>query len=213
MTRYTHILFDHDGVLVDTEPLYFEATQHCLSALGVDLALAEYLELQADGANAWAKAAQLGRSEDDIAAARRARNVLYQDLIRSRNIEIPGVVEVLVALGERFGLAIVTTAKQCDFDLIHRDPRIVSHFDLILTNKDYTHSKPHPEPYLTALARLGVDAPNALVVEDSERGLRAAVAAGIDCAAVYHPFTEPQDFSAATYRLDRLSDLEALLLS
>ena len=96
-------------------------------------------------------------------------------------------------------------------DLIHRQRSITRHFSLILTNQDYTHSKPHPEPYLTALRRFGIAAADALVVEDSERGLKAAVAAGIDCAAVYHDFTATQDFSAATYRLPTLSALLELI--
>lgn len=208
---YTHLLFDHDGVLVDTEPLYFEATVACLEMLGITLPLDEYLTLQADGANAWLRARDLGHSESVIVAAQQKRNVLYQDLIRSRDIEIANVTEVLGRLADQYTLAIVTTAKQEDFDLIHQDPRIVRHFDLILTNRDYTHSKPHPEPYLTALEKLGVAPENALVVEDSERGLKAAVAAGIDCAAVYHAFTEPQDFSQARYRVRDLLDLESLL--
>jgi beta-phosphoglucomutase-like phosphatase (HAD superfamily) len=83
--------------------------------------------------------------------------------------------------------------------------------DLILTRSSYTNSKPDPEPYLAALARFSIQPDQALVIEDSERGLRSAVAAGIDCAVVEYAFTASQDFSKATYRIKSLSDLVVLL--
>ena len=211
MSQYTHIFFDHDGVLVDTEGLYFHATQSKLGELGVDLLLSAYLKLQAHGANAWQQAMDLGWSRQEVEAKRAERNDFYHELLRTESIDIPDVEEVLAILKEQHTLAIVTTAKQVDFDLIHADRNIVPYMDLVLTNKDYQHSKPHPEPYLTALEHFGVAPDRALVVEDSERGLRAAVAANIDCATVYHPFTAPQDFSSATYRLGVLRELLTIL--
>ena len=74
------------------------------------------------------------------------------------------------------------------------------------------NSKPDPEPYLLALSRFGIEPSKALVIEDSERGLRSAVAAGIHCAAVYHPFTADQDFTKARYRFRDLGELKHFLL-
>ena len=210
MSRYSHILFDHDGVLVNTEPLYYQATREVLEAGGAQLPLDEYLDIQAVGGNAWLRLAD-SHSDDEITALKAVRNDRYQELLSSEDIDIEGVEATLDVLTAKCTLAIVTTAKQTDFDLIHRDRTIVDRFSLILTNKDYTHSKPHPEPYLTALDRFGISAADALVVEDSERGLKAAIAAGIDCAAVHHDFTATQDFSAATYRVQTLSGLLELI--
>lgn len=209
---YTHIFFDHDGVLVDTEPLYFQATQEVLKRLGVTLGYQDYLGIQAVGGNAWQAALDAGATEEDVRMYRQQRDERYQQLLVSADIDIAGVEQVLATLKEHFALAIVTTAKQTDFDLIHASRGIVSYFDLILTNKDYARSKPEPDPYLAALKHFGVSPEQALVVEDSERGLRSAVAAGIDCVTVYHPFTEPQDFSAAKKRIQNLNDLVEWLL-
>ena len=63
-----------------------------------------------------------------------------------------------------------------------------------------TWTKPHPEPYLTGLNRFGATKEEALVVEDSSRGLNSAVVAGIDCVVVDNDFTKAQDFSQARYR-------------
>ena len=212
VNRYTHILFDHDGVLVDTEPLYYRATRDCLAELGVDLALPLYLETMTSGASSWDLARRQGATERDIGHWQARRNVLYQELIASEPIEIEGVEEALTRLRKRFGLAIVTTARPEDFAIIHRNRNIVPLVDFVLTRDAYRHSKPHPDPYLAALARFGIGPGRALAVEDSERGLRAAAAAGIDCAVVHSAFTARQDFSLAAYRIERLGELAGGML-
>ena len=179
--------------------------------MGFDLPLDAYLSIQAVGGNAWTCLLDAGYTQEDVAAKRHERNKLYQHYLSTENIEIADVEAVLLRLKSRLTLAIVTTARQEDFDLIHAQRTITQHMQLILTNKDYARSKPHPDPYLAALDHFDIEPGRALVVEDSERGLKAAVAAGIDCAVVAHPFTAPQDFSAATYRLQNLTELLALL--
>ena len=212
LTQYTHILFDHDGVLVDTEPLYYQATKECLAPLGVELALDHYLALMVDGASPWEMARPLGATDADIEHWRAKRNLLYQEMLASEPIEIEGVEEILAKLREHYRIAIVTTAKPEDFALIHRHRNIVPHTDFVLTREAYQRSKPHPDPYLAALARYGISPSVALAVEDSQRGLRAAVAAGLDCAVVHHPFTASQDFSLATYRVASLAELASEIL-
>ena len=212
MTQYTHLLFDHDGVLVDTEPLYYEATRRCIAQHGVELALDQYLSLMVDGASPWELARPLGATDEDIDHWRTMRNVMYQELLLSEPIEIEGVEAILAKLRERYRIAIVTTAKPEDFALIHRDRNIVPFADFVLTRETYQRSKPHLDPYLAALARYGIGPRDALAIEDSQRGLRAAVAAGLDCAVVHHPFTATQDFSLATYRVASLSELAEKIL-
>jgi HAD superfamily hydrolase (TIGR01509 family) len=110
-------------------------------------------------------------------------------------------------------MAIVTTAKRADFQLIHHERQITSFMDFVLVREDYTVAKPDPAPYLTALERLGADKEETLVVEDSSRGLRSAVAAGIDCAIVHNDFTKAQDFSQARYRIETLAELKDIVLN
>jgi HAD superfamily hydrolase (TIGR01509 family) len=95
-------------------------------------------------------------------------------------------------------MAIVTTSKRADFDIIHKKRQVRRFMDFVLVREDYEHSKPDPEPYLTGLKRFGATKEQTLVVEDSNRGLTSAVAAGIDCAVVHNDFTQAQDFSQAT---------------
>jgi beta-phosphoglucomutase-like phosphatase (HAD superfamily) len=109
-------------------------------------------------------------------------------------------------------MAIVTTAKREDFELIHQGRQIRQYMDFVLVRDDYTRAKPDPEPYLTALHRFGAPKREALVVEDSSRGLRSAVAAGIDCAIVYSELTKSHDFSQAHHRIQTLAELTDIIL-
>jgi len=109
-------------------------------------------------------------------------------------------------------MAIVTTAKRADFEVIHEKREIRKFMDFVLVREDYTLAKPNPEPYLTGLQRLGATKEETLVVEDSSRGLNAAVAAGIDCVIVHNDFTQGQDFSQASHRIETLIDLKDIVL-
>lgn len=206
-----YLLWDHDGVLVDTERWYYEATRRKIAELGIELALDDYLARMVDGLSSWDLAIAAGVAESEARAKRLERDALYREFLATRDIEIPGVLDVLSLLSEHFGMAIVTTSKGADFEVIHRERNIVDYMDFTLVREDYTLSKPHPEPYLLAAQRFGASPDECLVIEDSQRGLKAAVAAGIECAVVYNAFTARQDFSSATYRVDRLAELPGLL--
>ena len=215
MQKYSHLLFDHDGVLVNTEHLYYESTRRKLAELDIDLTLPMYMQVMVNGSDVWELARVRGVSEEVIASQRLQRNALYQQLLGAEDLSIEGVEKVLIKLKQKYSMAIVTTCKDADFAYIHdhspNSLNIVPLMDLILTRSSYTNSKPDPEPYLAALARFSIQPDQALVIEDSERGLRSAVAAGIDCAVVEYAFTASQDFSKATYRIKNLSYLVVLL--
>lgn len=207
-----YVLFDHDGVLVDTEFWYFKAGERALSEVGYTLDQEQYLHDMNHGHGTWAQARAAGADEATIARAREARNAYYQEHLRTEDIEVEGVLEVLADLAGHVRMAIVTTSKREDFELIHHDLEIARFMDFVLVRDDYRNAKPHPEPYLTGLDRFGAAKAETLVVEDSSRGLRAALAAGIDCAVVHNEFTQTHDFSGAAHRIQTLGELPALVL-
>ena len=140
------------------------------------------------------------------------RDDYYREYLRTEAIEIDGLVEVLRTLSGLVRMGIVTTSKRADFDLIHEQRDIRQFMDFVLVREDYEHAKPHPEPYLTGLKRFGAVREEALVVEDSARGLKSAVAAGIDCAIVHSDFTQESDFSEASHRINTLRELKDIVL-
>ena len=208
-----YILFDHDGVLVDTEFWYYKAGERALADIGLPLDKDRYLRDMNQGLGTWAQARAAGIDEQTISRQREVRNVYYQEYLRTEAIEIEGVVETLAELSKYVRMAIVTTAKRVDFDIIHEKRQVRQFMDFVLVREDYMLAKPHPEPYLTGLKRLGATKEETLVVEDSARGLHSAVAAGIDCAIVYNDFTKAHDFSQASYRIETLIELKDIILN
>lgn len=132
-------------------------------------------------------------------------------MLKTENITIDGVHETLQVLRPCYGMAIITSAKRPDFETIHEGRGITDHMDFWLTKGDYERSKPHPDPYLAGLARFGAHPSDVVVVEDSERGLRSAIAAGIDCIIVRNEFTAAQDLSGATLVVENIRELPAAI--
>lgn len=208
-----YILFDHDGVLVDTELWYFRAGERALADIGFTLEKDLYLQDMSQGLGTWAQVRAAGIDEQTINKLREVRNDYYQEYLRTEAIEISGVVETLAELSKYVRMAIVTTARRSDFELIHEKRQIRQFMDFVLARGDYRLAKPHPEPYLTGLERLGAAKEEVLVVEDSARGLSSAVAAGIDCVIVHNDFTMGNDFSQASYRIESLAELKDIILN
>ena len=202
-----YILFDHDGVLVDTEPWYYQAGKRAVASLGIDLPLNDYLTNMANGVPTWQGARDAGVAESEIDRARKLRNRYYREYLQTEDIEIDGVAETLDVLSGEYRMGIVTTSNQFHLDLIHEKRSILGYMAFCLTQEDYERSKPHPEPYLKGLERFGATAAETVVVEDSARGLKSAVAAGIDCIVVANEFTASHDLSKATAKVATFREL------
>jgi len=191
------ILWDNDGVLVDTERFYFDASRAALQTLGAEFDEAVYVDhCLRRGASCFDLARARGVGEAEIAAARAARDAHYAELIGGVEL-IPGVRETLEALYRRVPMAVVTSSQPHHFERQHARTDARRFFEFVLTAADYTRHKPDPEPYLLAAARLGLAPADCLVVEDSERGLLAATRAGMRCAVVPRWLSAAGDFAAA----------------
>ena len=206
-----YLLFDNDGVLVETEPYYFKANVKALREFGLELEFDVYMEIMARGGTAWEIAQKQGISKRDIDKKRQLRDVYYQEFIQSQEIEIDGVVDVLKELSKKYKMGIVTTSRRVDFDLVHQKREIVAYMDFTLCVEEYPRSKPYPDPYLAGMKKFNALKEECLVIEDSQRGLTSAVNAGIECVVVKNEFTKTHDFSKADYRIDTLHSLESLL--
>ena len=206
------IFFDNDGVLVDTEPLFLQASQELFASVSLEIDLDEYRDISLrQGRSIMDLFAERGASPAAVEALRERRNARYAELIEQGVAVCDAVPEVLARLHGVLPMAIVTSSYRYHFELTHRQTGFLRYFEFSLANGDYERHKPHPEPYLRAAERLGVAPARCLVVEDSERGLRAAAAAGMRCVVVPTELTAASDFSAAQRVLGSLSELPPLL--
>ncbi len=206
------IFFDNDGVLVHTEPLYYEANKYILKKeLNLNLEFDVYMNIMTKGGSAWEIAENENVPKEIINNCRYKRDLLYQKYITSYDITIPNVKKVLKYLSKKYKMAIITTSRRVDFELIHKNRGIVDFMDFVLCVEDYEKAKPNPEPYLKGLEKFNSKHFEAIVVEDSQRGLESAKRANIDCIVVKNEFTSTQDFTKADFFIDTLNDLENIL--
>ena len=206
------IFWDNDGVLVDTEHLYFEATRRVLSSIGIELTETDYRDLfLVRGTGAWHLAEARGIEQAQIDALKSARNALYATLLAEAPRLIPGVSETLQALHGRYAMGIVTSSRRDHFDVIHRDTGVLKYFEFVITADDCPRTKPCPDPYLRALERSGRPAAACLAIEDSQRGLDAATTAGIRCLIIPSRLTSPQKFEDALAVLPSVVELPDFL--
>ncbi len=212
--RHTdYIFWDNDGVLVDTEHLYFQASAEVLAEADIEISREQFIDISLQRGQSVFDLARRRHSPERIDGMRQERNQRYADLLRRGVAPMSGVTETLRQLHGRVGMAVVTSSHRDHFEIIHRHTGLLEYFDFVLTREDYTHSKPHPEPYLMALARGARPAHRCLVVEDSARGLNAAVAAGLPCVVLPGELNGRSDLSAAKRILTHISEIPELVFA
>lgn len=207
------ILWDNDGVLVDTEGLYFRATQEVLRTVGVPVTANQFKEISLRrGESMFVLAVECGITDDEIARLRAERDRRYTELLGSQSWAIDGAEEVLRSLHGQVRTGVVTSARRVHFETTHARTGLRRYLDFVLTREDYKQTKPYPEPYLTAMARHDLRPDDCLVVEDSERGLAAATAAGLPCLIVLSDWSRDADFSGAARVLENIRDVPGVAL-
>jgi len=192
------ILWDNDGVLVDTETLFFEATRAAFSSAGLvltkDIWGAQYLS---EGKMSKEIALSLGGAPDRVEPLIDERNSRYRLILRQPPQLRPLVIETLTALFGKVKMALVTDCRREQLKLMHGTSNVLSFFDAIVTGDESSHSKPHPAPYLAVMNALQVDPRDCIAVEDTPKGLASARAAGISCIVVPNELTQMLQFPGA----------------
>lgn len=202
------VCFDLDGLMFNTEHVFYEAGGILLARRSIPMsrgamdamlgkrplesfrALVDYLQISEEPAELLAES-----------------RVIFGELLQSRLAPMPGVFELLDeidALGLPMGVA---TSSPRDYleDLLGRF-KLRQRFQVTLTAEDVVQGKPHPEIYQKAAQLLGTTPPRMMVLEDSQTGTRAGVAAGAQVVSVPHEHTAEHDFTGAQHIAVGLSD-------
>lgn len=194
------IIFDMDGVLIDTEALKMDAHRRVLESYGVKLEEKFYLPL-------------IGTTRLNICRKLKARYKLlatpeelalkkveeYKQIIRRRLEAIPEAVDFLKRLPKKkFRIALCSTQNKAFIKNQLRKLHLLHYFEIITSGEDeVVASKPDPAVYKLTLKKLGLKANECIAIEDSEVGVIAAKKAGIYCIAVPNKYTKHQDFTKA----------------
>ncbi len=211
------LIFDFDGLILDTEMPDFAAWVEIYEEHGCELPISEWAKiLGGAGASPFDPCdyleAQAGRPLDKD-ALRVKHRTLDKKALAEQQI-LPGV-ENYIADAKRLGLklAVASSSAHSWVDGHLQRLALFDHFDVIKCADDVPRTKPDPALFLAALAALGVEADSAIVLEDSPNGALAANRAGIYCVAVPNPLTRQLSLAHADLQLDSLADLplEALI--
>ena len=204
------VIFDMDGILIDSEPLWQQAELAVFPRLGVPLTAAmcgETLGMRLDASVAhWYERYPWSGPSTEIVAAHLLDKVC--ELVGSQGVPLPGVyaaLDRLQAAGMTLGLASSSPLRL--IEIVVDRLQIRDRFQTICTAFDEAHGKPDPAVYLTAAQRLGVAPASCLAIEDSPRGIQAAKAAGMRVVAVPEAasFDQP-DFDLADVKLHSLEE-------
>lgn len=204
------VIWDMDGIIIDSAPYHLKAWQEVFSKRGLNFTDDDFhssFGMRND--TIIGDFLGEGAPDEEIAAIGREKEASFRLKIRQNPRPLPGVVALMAALAERdLKMAIASSAPRENIELVIDTLGIARHFLVIISEKDVTRGKPEPDGYLLAAKRLGVKPENCLVIEDAIVGVTAARRAGMHCLAVTN--SHPRDsLSDADLVVDSLEEISA----
>lgn len=185
------VIFDMDGVLVDSEPLINEAAVRMFHERGVPVCPEDFLPFVGTGEDRYiGGVAEKYGVRLDLAEAKGRTYEIYLDLVPLKLRAFPGAVETVKDCRDA-GL-VVAVASSADLVKVRTNLTHIGlppeRWDAVVTAEDVRHKKPAPDLFLAAANRLGIEPAACVVVEDAPSGIQAALAAGMRCLAVAQTF-------------------------
>ena len=200
----TALLFDMDGLLSDTEVLHCRAYQETLAEFGQEITAEEYAAhwiRQGKGITDWLEEKKLPFSADRVRGAKTKR---YHHYVKTELQAMPFARETLSSLAGRVPMALVTASHAHESKAVLTGLGFATFFSTVVNGDDVARTKPFPDGFLLAAERLKVAPSDCIVLEDAEKGVRAAKAAGMRVIAVPNHYTAKDDFSMADWVVENL---------
>lgn len=208
------VLFDFDGVILDTEWPIYESIRQVFLDHGHDLPLPEYVRCIGSDFNIWSPEARLEELTGktfDWETISVTRNVWIREQIETLDA-MPGVRDTIdVCRDHGLKLAVVSSSNHQWVDGWLDKLGLLPHFDQVVAREDAKRIKPAPDLYLEAVRRLDLPAADCLVIEDSLNGMTSAHEAGCPVAAIPNRITSCINFSAAEYQFPTLVEFQQAL--
>ena len=194
------VIFDFDGIIVDSEPLHYRAFQRVLEPVGAGFSWDDYIKtyMGFDDRDAFREAfCRAGLALDDARLHELigAKAELFQHVAAEGVTSYPGVCELIRAISGNLPLAICSGALRSDIEPILATLGLTGCFDSMVTADDVPHSKPDPASYLEAVKRLQLIFPKGMItpelavaIEDTPAGISSAKGAGLKVVAVTNSY-------------------------
>lgn len=180
------VLWDLDGVLVDSGSFHFQAWRELFASLGREFSEADFRRTFGLRNDAILRdlLGDLPLAEVERLGAR--KEALFRQAAGGNIAALPGALTLLRLLRERgFKLALVSSTPHANIELVLRSLDVEAAFDVTVAEEDVTRGKPDPEGFLLAAERLGVPPGECVVIEDAPAGVEAAKRGGMRCVGVY----------------------------
>lgn len=205
------VIFDMDGVIIDSEPLHYRVFEDHCKDLGFKASTAEYDSFIGSAeAEMFAYLREKYRLPETVESLVENKRLRFLEYLRGLDEKpIPGVEALVRALAARnIKLALASSSDMAIIDAVLDKFNMAQLFDVVVSGAALERSKPAPDIFLRAAALLGVSPDVCLVIEDSKNGVTAAKAAGMKCIGYYNPNSGGQDLSAADRIISRFSELD-----
>lgn len=204
------IIFDFDGLIIDTEMPGCNAWAELFNQHGFSFTIEDWKKAIGTGPSAYDPALHLSQLTNGLLDP---LVIQEQTLDRARELIelqplLPGVLDFLIA-AQRLGLpmAVASSSNREWVEGYLTKLDIRKYFKVVCTSNDVTNVKPDPELFLLAAKKLGISPSEAVIFEDSPNGIKAAFAAGIPCIAIPNDITKSMDLSLATKIIDSFQHL------
>jgi len=204
------LVFDMDGVIIDSEPLQAEIAVHVLKKLGGNPQPREFYEfIGVRNEEMWT----ILKERHNIKESVKEILEIHQDYKKKRFSEadvetVEGIPELIKEAKSRgLRIALATSSPRFLAEHILKKFDLYKYFNVLVTADDITHSKPDPEIYIKAAQFLGVKPEECIAIEDAHFGVKAAKAAGMKCIAYVNPNSGNQDLSEADCKVYSIKDI------
>jgi pseudouridine 5'-phosphatase len=211
-TQDSGLIFDLDGLLIDSEALQYKAYSHVLARFGVQVSAAEYAAHWIAAGRGPEHAVETYRLPLEANELRALKDPVYHEIMRREIALMPGALAALQRLSGRYPFALATNSNRADTGFVLDHLGLRRFFDVVVTRDQYSLAKPHPDAFLTAARQLGIAPAACVVIEDAHKGIVAAHRAGAIAIAVPNAFTRDNDFTLAAAVLGSLDELTVALI-
>ena len=212
MNKIEAVIFDMDGVIIDSEPLYFKIQEQLFNDLGVTVSKQEYDSFIGAGMQLmWEKLCSKHNLPFTIKQLIIMNNeLIYNTFNNSDSLQATdGFTSFLTYIKEKgIKTAVASSTSKKIINVILSKLGIIQEFDVVISSEEVLQGKPEPDIFFEAAIRLNVDPKKCIVIEDSTNGVKAAARAGMKCIGFYNKNSGEQDLSLANIVVENFANID-----